>query len=179
MMAWTGGIKPFPVYRSFSSQIDLNVCFHFQLLLAFYFVSLSSFFFLRHLLNAWFLHNYHNPHWWKCYHQELLLLLAPIVRVCRRIPFHQQLCCFPLFLPPCSQCKTCHPYPAIQMSYKCRTWVQTFASIVRQYFLWQLSALLHHHHHRLLWTDIAEILQPLVSVHSFSNWFYFAYKTFF
>ena len=56
----TEGIKPLPVYRSFSSQICFNICFHSQLLLAFGFVSLSSLS-LRHLLKALFLHNYHNP----------------------------------------------------------------------------------------------------------------------
>ena len=42
------------------------------------------------MLNALFRHNYHNPHWWKFYHLELLPLWAPIVQACQRIPFHQQ-----------------------------------------------------------------------------------------
>ena len=44
MMAGTEGVIPFPVYRTFSSQIGFNMCFHFQLLLAFGLVSLSSLF---------------------------------------------------------------------------------------------------------------------------------------
>ena len=35
MMAGTEGVMPFPVYRSFLSQICFNMYFHFQLLLAF------------------------------------------------------------------------------------------------------------------------------------------------
>ena len=47
MIAGTEGVKPFPVYRFFSSQIGFNMCFHFQLFLAFGFVSLSSLFLLK------------------------------------------------------------------------------------------------------------------------------------
>ena len=47
MMAETEGVIPFPLYRSFSSQIGFNMCFHFQLLLAFSLVSLSSLFLLK------------------------------------------------------------------------------------------------------------------------------------
>ena len=35
MIMRTEGIIPFHVYRSFSSQIGFNMCFHFQLLLTF------------------------------------------------------------------------------------------------------------------------------------------------
>ena len=48
MMVGTEGVRPFPVYRFFYSQISFDMCFHFQLLLAFGLVSLSSLF----LLNA-------------------------------------------------------------------------------------------------------------------------------
>ena len=58
-MVGTEGVIPFPVFRSFSSQIDYNMCFHFQLLLAFSLVSLLSLFLLKHLLDALFQHNYH------------------------------------------------------------------------------------------------------------------------
>ena len=34
MMVETEGVKPFSVYRSFSSQIGFNMCLHFQLLSA-------------------------------------------------------------------------------------------------------------------------------------------------
>ena len=47
MMAGTEGMKLFPVYRSFSFQIGFNMCFHFQLLSAFGFVSLSPLFLLK------------------------------------------------------------------------------------------------------------------------------------
>ena len=47
MMVGTEGVKPFPVYRSFSSQIGFNMCFHFQHLLAFGLVSFSSLFLLK------------------------------------------------------------------------------------------------------------------------------------
>ena len=47
MMVGTEGGIPFPAYRSFSFQIGFNMCFHFQLLLAFGLVSLSSLFLLK------------------------------------------------------------------------------------------------------------------------------------
>ena len=47
IMMGTEGIKPFPAYRSFSSQIGFDMSFYFQLLLAFGFVSLSSLFLLK------------------------------------------------------------------------------------------------------------------------------------
>ena len=48
MVVATEVVIPFPVKRSLTSQIDFNMFFHFQLLLAFGLVSLSSLF----LLNA-------------------------------------------------------------------------------------------------------------------------------
>ena len=47
IMVETEGFIPFLVYRSFSSQIGFNMCFHFQHLLAFGLVSLSSLFLLK------------------------------------------------------------------------------------------------------------------------------------
>ena len=47
MMVRTDGVIPFQVYRSFSSQIGFNMWFHFQLLLVFSLVSLSSLFLLK------------------------------------------------------------------------------------------------------------------------------------
>ena len=43
----TEGVIPFPVYRYFLSQISFNMCFHFQLSLAFGLISLSSLFLLK------------------------------------------------------------------------------------------------------------------------------------
>ena len=47
MMVETERVIPFPVYRSFASKIGFNMSFHFQLLLAFGLVSLSSLFLLE------------------------------------------------------------------------------------------------------------------------------------
>ena len=47
IMAGTEGVKPFSVYRSFSSQIVLICASFIQLLLAFDLVSLSSLFLLK------------------------------------------------------------------------------------------------------------------------------------
>ena len=47
IMLGTEDIIPFPVYRSFSTQIGFNIRFYFQLLLAFGLVSLSSLFLLK------------------------------------------------------------------------------------------------------------------------------------
>ena len=47
IMVGTEGVRPFPVHRSYSSHIGFNMCLHFQLLLAFGLVSLSSLFLLK------------------------------------------------------------------------------------------------------------------------------------
>ena len=47
MMAGTEGVKLYPAYRSFSSEIGFNMCFYFQLLMAFGLVSLSLLFLLK------------------------------------------------------------------------------------------------------------------------------------
>ena len=71
---------------SISSFCWLSVLFH-----------VHHCFSLRHLLNALFQHNYHNPHWWKCYHLKILPVLAHIAQMYLGILYCQKLYCFPLF----------------------------------------------------------------------------------
>ena len=77
MVKTEGGI-PFPVYRSFSFEIYFNMCFHFQLLLAFGLVK---------ILSSGVVISSHSPGL-PMYSLSLAVIL------------------FPLFLLPCSQYKT-------------------------------------------------------------------------
>ena len=134
-MVRTEGARPFPVYRSFSSQIGFNMWFHFQLLLAFGLDSLSSLFLLRHLLNTLLQHNYHNPigenfiTWSYCHYK------LPLYRSANVFLITNNYIVFLYFWFPVANVNY-HSYCAIQMFYQCQRRKQIFASIVRQYLLW-------------------------------------------
>ena len=91
--------------------------------------------------------------------------------MCRHILYYQQLYCFPLFLLTCSQCKTYHPYLAIQTSYLLQTRQQTFANIARSnnYTVERLMIVISHYSNHNLTINIAYITQMMISLNNITH----------
>ena len=154
---------------SISSFCWLSVLFHFRHCLS-----------LRHWLHALFLHNYHNHHWWKCYHQKLFATINSHSSGVPAYSFSPIIILFSFYF--CflvSHVKLTIRIPQskylISAGLGSKLSQVLIGNIFYDSFPFFFTIIIMGCYERILW----KCYSLWSAFHSFSNWFQFVYKTFF